>query len=535
MTSTIATTEARLGLQAALDRERSLADRNKMGQYATPPAMASDITKAVLLWLPDEQKIRFLEPAIGTGAFYEALLVDASERIDRAVGIELDPRMVSAARSHWQDHKLEVIEGDGTDMSLLESELFNLVITNPPYVRHHHLDPATKGKLRARAIATTGIEVSGLAGLYVHFMLANHAALAEGAVSSWLIPSEFMDVNYGKALLKYLTSNVTLLQIHRYDPSTDSFFDEALVSSAVVVFKATPPPEDHEALFTFGGSMTSPHQTRRIPITQLAVEGKWTRFPTQTVHVRSTHANPVKLGDLLMIKRGIATGDNGFFVMTRARAQELGLEAECLRPVLPAPRNLADPVVLRDKDGYPLVGIPLALIDCSHSSTDRTKVHPRLAAYLEAGEIQGVSSKYLTSKRKIWHAQEQRAVPPILCTYMGRGEGEVTPFRFIRNHSDAIATNGYLLLYPTSRFAEWLADRRDAPAVLDEIHRLLGDIDGHDLRAVGRIYGGGLRKVEPGELANLDVSAWFGDNSLLYSSDSLYNALFNVGQQQLAV
>ena len=65
-----------------------------------------------------------------------------------------------------------------------------------------------------------------------------------GGLAVWLIPSEFMDVNYGSALRRYLTERVTLLHIHRFCP-TDVQFTDALVSSAIVVFRKAPPPPGH--------------------------------------------------------------------------------------------------------------------------------------------------------------------------------------------------------------------------------------------------------------------------------------------------
>ena len=81
---------------------------------------------------------------------------------------------------------------------------FNLIICNPPYVRHHHLGNGDKSRLQIHTLQASGMKISGLAGLYCYFLGLSHAWMTDGGVAGWLIPSEFMDVNYGQAVKRYL-------------------------------------------------------------------------------------------------------------------------------------------------------------------------------------------------------------------------------------------------------------------------------------------------------------------------------------------
>src|SRR4051794_10424140 len=78
----------RLEVQAALDAERSALERNKWGQFATPPSLARDIVNYALA-LHGEAPVRFFEPSCGSGSFYSALLAaTGGERIESADGVE---------------------------------------------------------------------------------------------------------------------------------------------------------------------------------------------------------------------------------------------------------------------------------------------------------------------------------------------------------------------------------------------------------------------------------------------------------------
>ena len=63
----------RQSIQSELDTIKSIEERRKMGQFATPIDLAKEIISYGLS-LRTKPFLRFLEPAIGTGAFYSALL-----------------------------------------------------------------------------------------------------------------------------------------------------------------------------------------------------------------------------------------------------------------------------------------------------------------------------------------------------------------------------------------------------------------------------------------------------------------------------
>ena len=110
---------------------------------------------------------------------------------------------------------------------------------------------------------------------------------------------------------------------------------------------------------------------------------------------------------------------------------------------------------------------------------------------------EGIHERYICRHRSPWYAQENRLPAPFLCTYMGRTGNGRGAFRFILNRSKAITANVYLLLYPKPGLAKIL---QETPELLETVWTALSRISCDALTGVGRVYGGGLYKMEPREL-----------------------------------
>ncbi len=499
--SLITTESIRVLRQSQLDGAKTQTERNKLGQFATPTALATDILKYAKTILPINQKIRFLDPAFGTGAFYSALLQQFPlSQIEEAIAYEIDPHYGNEAIKLWCDPLLTVNIADFTQAIPPNSDhtKANLLICNPPYVRHHHLSRVEKLRLQRITEQTAEIKLSQLASLYCHFLCISDAWMTTNGLAGWLIPTGFMDVNYGQPIKDYLVNCVTLLRIHCFD-LVDVQFKDALVSSAVVWFKKALPPANHAVEFTYQGSLTEPKRSLIMSVEELRGAAKWTQFGLVSSRVNSQEQS-LKLKDLFTIKRGLATGANDFFVLTPEQVSDYQLPLDFFKPVLPSPRLLSVDEIEADRLGNPVLDRQLFLLSCDLSPDEVKANYPSLWEYLQMGVKQGISDRYLCKHRSPWYSQEKRSPSPFLCTYMGRqNSGRARPFRFILNHSKATATNVYLMLYPKPTLAQVLLDH---PELLKQLWQVLNCISDEVLISEGRVYGGGLYKLEPRELGN---------------------------------
>lgn len=487
-------------VQAEIDRTSPCRQKKVWGQFATPNRLAKEITEYALK-LSDSERITLLEPSCGTGSFLSAFLsAESRVKLDSVVAYEIDSEIADRANVLWNDQNIQIINEDFT-IQTPGDHLVDLVLANPPYTRHQNISRSDKSRMCKNILDELDLPVSGLSGAYLYFLLLTHKWLAKEAVSAWLIPAEFMDVNFGAVIKKYLTETVDLIRIHMFSTRTSEFHD-ANVLSAVVWFVNRSTQTTPSVSFTYGSSISNPERSRLIKKSNLKADSKWTVYfdeEKSAAASRLASQMPCTLGDFFTIRRGIATGNNKFFILDKSKVEERFQSKDFFVPILPGPRNLKESVIYADCDGTPLIENQQFLLSLPADFEQVKNAHPHIQRYLEEGKEE-TASRYLCKNRKKWFLQEKRKPALFLCTYIGR-RTKMSPssFRFILNYSQAIATNAYLMLYPKQKLQELLDSRiitlEDLWSVLKEVEKAI--------QFSSRSYGGGMKKIEPKELASV--------------------------------
>lgn len=123
----------------------------------------------------------------------------------------------------WRFEFPEVINNKG------EFEGFDLIIGNPPYIRHEeikHLKPQLEKDF---VVFNSSADI-----LTYFFELGNKILRPKGGLS-FIVSNKFFKVSYGDNLRSYLIQNTLLQQIIEFDKV--NVFDEATVKAAIIQFK----------------------------------------------------------------------------------------------------------------------------------------------------------------------------------------------------------------------------------------------------------------------------------------------------------
>lgn len=149
---------------------------------------------------------------------YEALIKKYTASID-----ERKNNVIFKNAFEWRFEFPEVLSNKG------EFEGFDLIIGNPPYIRHEeikHLKPQLEKDFE---VFNSSADI-----LTYFFELGNKILKPKGGLS-FIVSNKFFKVSYGDNLRSYLIQNTLLQQIIEFDKV--NVFDEATVKAAIIQFK----------------------------------------------------------------------------------------------------------------------------------------------------------------------------------------------------------------------------------------------------------------------------------------------------------
>lgn len=472
--------------EQTLERVNSREERYALGQFFTPQPIAELMAEAILEVEPET----CLDPGVGGG-----VLLRAVGPGPRRYGCDVDPAAVELARGSLkaQGGELELVHGDFLDLDRWPFSVGELdaIIANPPYIRHHNL--ALRHKALAKHYSRTfGLTVSSLSGSYVYFFLEAIRRLRFGGRMAFVTPAEFLDVRYGTALKEALLNwcDIDELIVLEMD---DLAFDGVLTTSAITI--ATKRKRVRRRLrmteARMNGAIVRGRKVR-MDRNEVRADAPWTPWlPSRAERIGPLIAGrSARLGDYARVRRGIATGDNSFFCLSQADVDGRGIESRFLVPVVAGSRELPEngsALTHKFWRARKAAGAPSWLLWCHEPKS--ALAGTAVLRYIEHGEALGLPERFNCRTRKPWYGVER--VPPadFFVTYMSRRRA-----RFVRNEAGARCLTSLLNVWAN----EGIDPDRLRPMLEDEANARL-------LREFGRTYGGGLGKIEPGDLLRLPV------------------------------
>lgn len=213
--------------------------RKSMGVHYTPENLANFLAKRLLVnassdFVDGATPLKVLDPACGDGALLSAFAKQIPDQPVTIVGYETDLNAVKAAKanlSSFENCQVLIQHNDFLDCTLNRPRAeFDIVITNPPYVRTQVL-----GKQQAQNLATQ-FGLKGRIDLYQAFLCAISKMLRDNGWIGALTSNRFLYTQAGKSTRALLYQHYRIAEL--YDLGDTRLFEAAVLPAIFIARKS---------------------------------------------------------------------------------------------------------------------------------------------------------------------------------------------------------------------------------------------------------------------------------------------------------
>jgi adenine-specific DNA-methyltransferase len=474
----------------------------KLASYYTPIEVAQILTD----WAVSEADARVLDPSFGGCAFLlsalEALKRLGSPTAARQIyGVDIDPNakpyleeLIAAGAGPDQ---LVIRDFFDVDADSFGDRLFGAIVGNPPYIRHHDIPNDAQRRAVAR-LKEFDIDISRRASYWAYFLLYSMQFLHRGGRLAMILPGAFLHTDYSQQvrhLLREYFAEVTLILLQ------ERIFDDTEEESVILCASGARQPHKVSRVGSVSTvadlvrTFQNPEGSTRSLKDSLArdglLRGLLASNALEAYDELLAAPSVIRLGDWIETRIGVVTGRNAYFILSSDERKKKEIPIEFFIPIIRRSSYLRG-LWLEDSELKPITqnGHKYLLLK---TDLNKTLLPESLQRYLEHGEEIGVPQAHKCQVRYPWYAVPRTFAPPAFMQCMSASWP-----RLVVNRSAYTCTNNILRLdwrEKKRRTEDWT---RLALGTLSTLSQLSAEL-------VGRSYGGGILKIEPGELKELAV------------------------------
>jgi len=452
-----------------------LSHRKKYAQFFTPESIADFMAR----WVLEGGNVKsVLEPAFGLGIFTRSML-KTSTKID-VTAYDIDEHIIDEAKSNMALPHVSIINQDYITSSWEDS--YDAIICNPPYLKFHDYD---NNRLVPIVNQRLGSSLSRFTNLYPLFLMKSLTQLKRGGRCAYIIPSEFLNADYGVEVKRFLLGQDMQMHFIIID-FEENVFDGAITTACIVLCENLPNDgnirfstvrntyELQEALGSF----------RQVPKGSIHADVKWKSYYNEGNSIKYKYL--IDFSTYAKVSRGIATGANKYYTFTKDKARRYDIPQEALLRCVCHSVDI-DKTIFTTEDFERLEDENKSLYLFNGVGHEECQ---SVSDYISLGEREGVKERYLCQGRKPWYSLEKRAPAPIWVSVFNR-----KGLKFVRNEAMIANLTTFHCLYVNSFFVD--ADILFAYLLTDMACQIFLDNS--------RQYGNGLVKFEPNDLNKAKV------------------------------
>lgn len=458
-----------------------VSDMNKkdIGEYYTPKDLVKNMVDSIKNELNNSE---ILEPSAGDGRFIKYLTNFKVKRID---SIELFKEKCDYIKKKYSQNNVEVINKDFLEYSITSNKKYDIIIGNPPYIKKQKI-LSEQLKNSNKLLEILNCKNIKIENMWVSFILGALNLLKKDGVIFFVLPFEFLQVNYSEELRLFLEKKFNKIEITVFNKkvfpdieqdvcllymTNDLKFDKEYIKYKIV--------EDEKNINKI---IYESKIMKNKPLR------KWTNSiisDKETEMLKKIINKFPKVNEFGNISPGIVTGNNNYFIKNE---EFIKLTKSSYLPIISKSVLIGNKLLFEKKDFNKLIKEEKSvfLLKLTNPSS---LVSDALIKYIKIGELKKYHKNYKCSTHKPWYN-----VPII-------EKGDLLFFkryhilpRLVINHADVYTTD----ISYNIRLKEKYEKSSFAFCFYNSLTLTMCEY-------YGRFYGGGVCELIPTEFKSLPI------------------------------
>lgn len=450
------------------------------GSFYTPKPLVEYMVDYAI---KKKRVFKVLEPSIGDGIFVDELL-NCDVNI---TGIELYAEKIKNYK--LKSEKLKLKCSDFITYALKNNEKYDLVIGNPPYIAKKSL-PKKYWDNQYKVVNLWGLPESLFQNIWVSFVLASIKLLNKNGAIFFVLPFEFLQVQYAEKLRNFLEEKFNFIEITTFEERVFSKIEQDVCLVYLSNIEGITPVIKYKTV----NNLFEMKILNQSEICRHKPLKKWSNsiLNDEETSILIDFANKyIKISDLGFISPGIVTGANDFFVINKEKANNLSCNDYFL-PIVSKGSFISNSLIFNDADMKQIEELnkPSRLLNLGLINE---KGFPKpLKLYLENNLDKNnlpIEKRYKCSKRGRWY--DVPIIPKGDLIFFKRFD--VLP-KFLVNKAKVHTTD---ITYNV-RLKEEFDSLSVAFCFYNSLTLALCEYN-------GRFYGGGVNELVPSEFKSLSI------------------------------
>ena len=307
------------------------------GSYYTPESVVQFMVDYLRRNQQDFSYV--LEPSAGDGRFIKAL----QQTVGQIDAIELYEDKIMALRAVYPSPTVHIEQTDFIRYAMKSTKRYSLVIGNPPYINLKVMENISQARQLCKK---EGLGSDVMQNLWVAFVIGSCRMLRPGGAIFFVLPMEFLQVQYAEKLRLYLEKNFNTIHIISFQ----KFIFPEIEQEVCLVYLTNRAQSSPHILYHIYQDADQRQPVKTNIIQKNKPLQKWSNAILTDAEITLLKKWTVEykaVSETGAIAPGIVTGGNQYFILRPSQVEEYHCEAYVL-PILQKSSFVSDFTMMID-------------------------------------------------------------------------------------------------------------------------------------------------------------------------------------------